>query len=125
MSVPGKKEKLPLSVTHPGLAKQADGWDPSSVTAGSNKKFYFLTKNESLKKNFNIKNYFRKSIKYIPVLDENKKLNFIFFKDNSISTPLVKPHFSGNENKYLNDCIKTNWISSKGKYVTRFEKKFK
>ena len=96
-----------------------------SVLAGSNKKFYFLTKNKSLKKNFNIKNYFRKSIKYIPVLDENKKLDFIFFKDNSISTPLVKPYFSGNENKYLNDCIKTNWISSKGKYVTRFENKFK
>jgi predicted GIY-YIG superfamily endonuclease len=28
-SVPGKKEKLPLSVTHPELAKEADGWDPN------------------------------------------------------------------------------------------------
>ena len=36
-SVPGKKEKLPLSVTHPELAKEADGWDPSLVTSGSNK----------------------------------------------------------------------------------------
>jgi hypothetical protein len=36
--VPGKKEKLPLSVTHPELAKEADGWDPATVTAGSNKK---------------------------------------------------------------------------------------
>jgi hypothetical protein len=33
--VPGKKEKKPLSVTHPELAKQADGWDPSEVTYGS------------------------------------------------------------------------------------------
>jgi hypothetical protein len=38
ISVPGKKEKLPLSVTHPELAKEADGWDPSTVTRGSNRK---------------------------------------------------------------------------------------
>jgi hypothetical protein len=36
--VPGKKEKQPLSVTHPELAKEADGWDPSTVTFGSGKK---------------------------------------------------------------------------------------
>jgi hypothetical protein len=36
--VPTKKEKQPLSVTHPELAKEADGWDPSAVTMGSNKK---------------------------------------------------------------------------------------
>ncbi|MAJ44731.1 MAG: aminotransferase DegT [Candidatus Marinimicrobia bacterium] len=35
-----------------------------------------------------------------------------------------KPSFSGNEKKYLLDCIKTGWISSEGKYVKRFEKKF-
>ena len=36
--VPSKKEKQPLSVTHPELAKEADGWDPRSITAGSGKK---------------------------------------------------------------------------------------
>ena len=30
--------KEPLSVTHPELAAQADGWDPTTVTRGSNKK---------------------------------------------------------------------------------------
>jgi hypothetical protein len=34
--VPTKKEKQPLSVTHPDLAKEADGWDPSLITAGVN-----------------------------------------------------------------------------------------
>lgn len=33
--MPDKKEKLPLSVTHPELAKEANGWDPSEVTFGS------------------------------------------------------------------------------------------
>jgi hypothetical protein len=44
--VPTKKEKQPLSVTHPELAKEADGWDPSSVTHGSNRKLKWLCKNE-------------------------------------------------------------------------------
>jgi len=33
--VPKKKAKLPLSRTHPKLAKEADGWDPRTTTAGS------------------------------------------------------------------------------------------
>jgi len=36
--VPTKNEKQPLSVTHPELAKEADGWDAKTVTAGSGKK---------------------------------------------------------------------------------------
>ena len=38
MTVPGKKEKQPLFVTHPELAKEADGCDPATVTPGSQKK---------------------------------------------------------------------------------------
>ena len=37
-TVPIKKAKLPLSKTHPKLAKEADGWDPSQFTYGSNKR---------------------------------------------------------------------------------------
>ncbi len=35
IAVPSKKEKLPLSATHPELAKEAEGWDPSEFTYGS------------------------------------------------------------------------------------------
>ncbi len=38
ITVPSKKEKLPLSVTHPELAKEADGWDPAQITAGTGRK---------------------------------------------------------------------------------------
>jgi hypothetical protein len=34
-SVPTKKVKQPLSVTHPELAKEADGWDPSLLSSDS------------------------------------------------------------------------------------------
>ena len=36
--MPAKKGTQPLSVTHPELAKEADGWDPSTITRGSHKK---------------------------------------------------------------------------------------
>lgn len=42
IAVTGKKEKLPLSVTHPELAKEADGWDPNTLTAGSHKKLKWI-----------------------------------------------------------------------------------
>lgn len=40
-----KKEKQPLSVTHPDLAQEAVGWDPSQVTSGSNKVLLWRCKN--------------------------------------------------------------------------------
>lgn len=37
--------------------------------------------------------------------------------------PLHAPVFSGNEKKYLNECIDTNFVSYVGKFVTLFEEK--
>ena len=34
---------------------------------------------------------------------------------------LSEPSFSGNEKKYLNDCIDSGWVSSAGNYVSKFE----
>jgi len=36
--------------------------------------------------------------------------------------PIFEPYFTGNEKKYLTDCIDTTWISSQGQYITEFEK---
>lgn len=38
--------------------------------------------------------------------------------------PVAEPNLEGNELKYVEDCIKTGWISSIGEYVTRFEEGF-
>jgi len=37
--------------------------------------------------------------------------------------PLVLPHLAGNEWKYIQDCLETNWITSAGKYIPLFEDK--
>lgn len=35
--------------------------------------------------------------------------------------PVYQPSLAGNEKKYVIDCLDSNWISSKGKYVSLFE----
>jgi perosamine synthetase len=35
--------------------------------------------------------------------------------------PVWEPVLDGNEKKYVLDCLETNWISSLGSYITRFE----
>lgn len=37
--------------------------------------------------------------------------------------PVNEPLLDGNEKKYLNECIKTGWISSEGPFVKQFEEK--
>ena len=38
--------------------------------------------------------------------------------------PVSAPTLAGNEKRYVMDCIETNWISARGKYVDRFEEEF-
>lgn len=38
--------------------------------------------------------------------------------------PVAEPELGGNEKKYILDCLDTNWISSKGKYIEKFEDAF-
>jgi perosamine synthetase len=38
--------------------------------------------------------------------------------------PVYQPTLSGNEKVYVNQCIDSSWISSKGQFVERFEKEF-
>ena len=37
---------------------------------------------------------------------------------------LAAPDLSGNETKYVNECLETNWISSKGRFIAEFERTF-
>jgi perosamine synthetase len=41
-----------------------------------------------------------------------------------IKYPVYQPVLSGNEKKYVNECLDSTWISSKGKFVNAFEEKF-
>ncbi len=41
-----------------------------------------------------------------------------------VKIPVCEPKLEGNELKYVTECIKTNWISSRGDYIEKFEKMF-
>ena len=38
--------------------------------------------------------------------------------------PVYQPSLTGNEKKYVNECLDSTWISSKGKFITQFEEAF-
>ncbi|MBM3380975.1 MAG: DegT/DnrJ/EryC1/StrS aminotransferase family protein [Betaproteobacteria bacterium] len=38
--------------------------------------------------------------------------------------PVYRPNLTGNEKRYVNECLDSSWISSKGAFVARFEKEF-
>lgn len=38
--------------------------------------------------------------------------------------PVYEPYFNGKEKEYVNDCLDSTWISSKGKYINMFEQAF-
>lgn len=41
--------------------------------------------------------------------------------ENKLNIPLSVPFINGNEWKYVKECFDTNWVSSAGKYVNKFE----
>ena len=41
-----------------------------------------------------------------------------------ITIPVAEPVLVGNEKRYVMDCLESNWISSNGKYIKRFEDEF-
>ena len=62
-------------------------------------------------------------LKAIPLVDQNDNfVELLQYKD--LNIPAAKPGLHGNELLYLTDCVLSNWISSQGEYVDRFEKSF-
>ena len=41
-----------------------------------------------------------------------------------IKYPVYQPYLKGNEKKYVNECLDSTWISSKGEFIKRFEDQF-
>lgn len=42
----------------------------------------------------------------------------------SYKYPVYQPNLSGNEKKYVQECLDSTWISSKGKFINQFENDF-
>jgi len=44
--------------------------------------------------------------------------------DVDLNIPVYQPFLNGNEKKYINQCVDSGWISSKGSFVSQFENNF-
>jgi len=64
-------------------------------------------------------------IKIIPLIDEDGKVVDYASIYRLHRVPVLEPLLGGNELEYVSDCVKTNWISSQGRYVQRFEDEIK
>ena len=64
------------------------------------------------------------SVKIIPLVDKNMHVTGYAEYDNKEHVALAQPQLNGNEYNYLMDALLSTWISSTGKYLTRFEKEF-
>ena len=68
-----------------------------------------------------IREQFSSKIRFIPLVNDSGELVDIADPLGNYRISILEPHLQGNELNYVSDCIKTNWISSQGKYVSQFE----
>ena len=89
----------------------------SLIESFMNKNFVSLSSSapsEEIKKKLSNK------IKYIPLTNEKKELVDYASFENFRTIPVMEPKLSANASLYVQECIDTNWISSKGKFVNKF-----
>ena len=79
---------------------------------------YQSEKADELMKKFNT------HIRIIPIVDEEMHLVNYTEYDENLHIALAQPQLIGNEYKYLMDAFLSTWISSTGKYITKFEERF-
>jgi perosamine synthetase len=60
----------------------------------------------------------------IPLVDAQQRPIDIASPGHPRRIPVAEPVLTGNELKYVSECITTNWISSQGPFVRRFEAEF-
>lgn len=62
------------------------------------------------------------------MLAKRTKLDFYIktleFDMNDVYVPVNQPLLTGNEEKYLLECVRSGWISSEGPFVSKFEEDF-
>jgi len=72
-----------------------------------------------------VQNALSEKIKVIPLLDDDAKVVDFASKFRMHQFTVMEPLLAGNELEYVTDCIKTNWISSQGSYVNKFQEMLK
>ncbi|MAZ25424.1 MAG: aminotransferase DegT [Porticoccaceae bacterium] len=67
------------------------------------------------------RNLMKHQISMIPLLNSEGFVVDFAAKSRLNRLPIMEPSLKGREKEFVNDCIDSNWISSQGAYVDRFE----
>ncbi|MDC6477654.1 aminotransferase class V-fold PLP-dependent enzyme [Candidatus Pelagibacter sp.] len=80
----------------------------------------------TVKENYNFLDLQKKISKYkiIPIINDSGEIIDYANEKRFRQLPQSEPSFRGNELKYVSEAIKSGWISSIGKYVNIFQRKF-
>lgn len=64
-------------------------------------------------------------VRIIPIVDEQGRMvDYFRYEHKTHFTPVAEPSLSDKELQYLTDAFLSTWISSRGKYIDRFEEEF-
>jgi perosamine synthetase len=74
--------------------------------------------------NVTILNTLNNKVKIIPLVNEKDIVVDYATNQKLRRIPVSEPLLDGNELSYVVDCVKTTWVSSKGKYVNLFQEQF-
>ena len=74
--------------------------------------------------NYKIHKLLSEKIKLIPLLDNEGKVVDYATKYRYRKISISEPYIFGEEYKNIKECLDTNWISSQGKFVSKFEEDF-
>ncbi len=65
-----------------------------------------------------------RKIRVIPLVNDDGVVVDYFRYDHRVHIPVAMPDLGGNELRYVTDAVLSTWISSSGKYLTKFEEDF-
>ena len=66
-----------------------------------------------------------KRVRIVPIIADNgRMLDYFRYEHKTHFTPVAEPSLSDKELQYLTDAFLSTWISSRGKYIDRFEADF-
>jgi perosamine synthetase len=63
-------------------------------------------------------------VRWIPLLDKSERVVDLALFDRRMRLPVAEPLLGEKELSYVSECVLTGWVSSAGKFVTKFEEMF-
>ncbi|MCP4712195.1 MAG: CBS domain-containing protein, partial [Planctomycetes bacterium] len=67
---------------------------------------------------------FSDPVRVVPLLDDDAQVVDLAIFDRRMRLPVAEPILGEKELLYISECVLTGWVSSAGKFVTRFEETF-